>query len=414
MSDQDIYTIVKTNNFNLTNTYKKVKNVVDNFSDSSTYEILDALFDEFELYDKIITLGNYSSNAHIAEIFLNLVKDMDKLGFSIDEVVSYFDEIDEYNLEIDFTDNQSVDNSVTLMTMHKSKGLEFPFVYLAGLIKEFNHADTKAKVIVNSEYGVILPPTGDFEFNNLSTHLYKEKYIQADYEERLRLLYVAMTRAKERLILVIGIKENEKEIYDITKVNSFASLMKATPFYNKCKINIPYGNSQLMFKWAQIPPKNIEFKEICINPGGVISKNKASKQVSEGVDQSLLDFGNRIHQLLEVVNIETKDVSYIKNKNEQKYICNVINSSIFEGVKNDQVRHEFKFFNNVNNLNGVIDALIIKDNEIDIIDFKLKNLDDEAYVKQLYSYRDYISTISTKKIKLYLIAALTGEVKEIE
>ena len=51
---------------------------------------------------------------------------------------------------------------------------------------------------------------------------------------------------------------------------------------------------------------------------------------------------------------------------------------------------------------------------MDLIDFKLKNIDDEKYVMQLHTYRDYIKQISDKNIHMYLIAAITGEVKEIE
>ena len=56
--------------------------------------------------------------------------------------------------------------------------------------------------------------------------------------------------------------------------------------------------------------------------------------------------------------------------------------------------------------------MIIKDNEIDIIDFKLKNIAEEDYDKQLKTYKAYISSISDKPIKMYLLAALTGEVRE--
>ena len=83
-------------------------------------------------------------------------------------------------------------------------------------------------------------------------------------------------------------------------------------------------------------------------------------------------------------------------------------------MKNSQVLHEYSFFDEKNNVNGVIDCLVKKDNEVDIVDFKLKHLDDEKYVLQLHTYRDYIKQITNLPIKLYLISAITGEVKEIE
>ena len=87
---------------------------------------------------------------------------------------------------------------------------------------------------------------------------------------------------------------------------------------------------------------------------------------------------------------------------------------ISKGVTNEQVRHEFSYYDKENNVNGVIDCLIIKDDEIDIIDFKLKNIAEEDYDKQLKTYKTYISSISDKPIKMYLLAALTGEVREVK
>ena len=64
-------------------------------------------------------------------------------------------------------------------------------------------------------------------------------------------------------------------------------------------------------------------------------------------------------------------------------------------------------------MNGIIDCLVKKDDEIDIIDFKLKNIDDDKYILQLHTYKDYISQITNLNIKMYLISAITGEVKEV-
>ena len=82
--------------------------------------------------------------------------------------------------------------------------------------------------------------------------------------------------------------------------------------------------------------------------------------------------------------------------------------------KTKTFRHEYEFYDDINEVHGIIDCLIIKNDEIIIVDFKLKNLDDEQYIKQLHVYRDYIKSISDKPIRLYLVSALTGEEREIE
>ena len=145
----------------------------------------------------------------------------------------------------------------------------------------------------------------------------------------------------------------------------------------------------------------------------VKEKKHASKEVVK-VDESLLRFGTEVHALLEGLDLSKKDTSYIKDYRYKKIANNVIDSELFKGVTNEQVRHEFAYYDKTNNVNGVIDCLIIKDHEIDIIDFKLKNIAEEDYDKQLKTYKTYITSISDKPIKMYLLAALTGEVREVK
>ena len=128
----------------------------------------------------------------------------------------------------------------------------------------------------------------------------------------------------------------------------------------------------------------------------------------------MLEFGTRLHYLLEIFDYETKDYSFIKDKKMQKYVKNVVNCGLFDNINKTKFLHEFEFFDEKNQVNGVIDALLIKDNEIDIIDFKLKKIDDENYDKQLHVYYDYIVQIANNKpIKMFLVSAITGEVKEV-
>ena len=98
----------------------------------------------------------------------------------------------------------------------------------------------------------------------------------------------------------------------------------------------------------------------------------------------------------------------------KKYVSNVINAEIFKNLENYQVLHEYSFKDDENNVRGIIDCLVVKDDEIDIIDFKLKNLSEDAYDTQLRTYKKYIATLTDKPIKMYLLAALTGETREVK
>lgn len=162
----------------------------------------------------------------------------------------------------------------------------------------------------------------------------------------------------------------------------------------------------------EIKPLDLELKHVVVD-SPVKEKKHASKEVVK-VDESLLQFGTDVHALLEGLDLSKKDTGYIKDYKFRRIANNVINSELFKGVSNDQVRHEFSYYDKENNVNGIIDCLIIKDNEIDIVDFKLKNIAEEDYDKQLRTYKSYISSISGKPIKMYLLAALSGEIREVK
>lgn len=114
---------------------------------------------------------------------------------------------------------------VRMMTIHKSKGLEFPVVFLAGLNKQFNFNDIREKVLLHKELGIgvkhvdvekrIQKPT-------LSYRAVKRRILEENLSEEMRVLYVAMTRAKEKLFLIGTVNDAEKSI-ETWRENSNAS-----------------------------------------------------------------------------------------------------------------------------------------------------------------------------------------------
>lgn len=95
-------------------------------------------------------------------------------------------------------------NAVRLMSIHRSKGLEFPVVVLADLGGRFNLADTRGGIILDEEYGLcpqVKPPTTEQRYPSLPYWLAARRQRRELLGEELRLLYVAMTRACDKLIL---------------------------------------------------------------------------------------------------------------------------------------------------------------------------------------------------------------------
>lgn len=116
----------------------------------------------------------------------------------------------------DFTNSRSIaeqENVVQLMTIHRSKGLEFPVVILAELEKQFNERDTYQTLVLDKEYGASLryvDTEKNYTVNSLIQVFISDAIGRAQLAEELRILYVALTRAKEKLILVAQGKDMEK------------------------------------------------------------------------------------------------------------------------------------------------------------------------------------------------------------
>ena len=104
------------------------------------------------------------------------------------------------------------ENAVRLMSIHQSKGLEFPVVVVADLAKAFNEQDLRGEIIFDDEFGVcprVKPPHTGRRYPSLPHWLARRRQRRELRGEELRLWYVAMTRARDTLILTATISENK-------------------------------------------------------------------------------------------------------------------------------------------------------------------------------------------------------------
>ena len=130
--------------------------------------------------------------------------------------VRYIDELQKY--DVDFGEADMVgenEDVVRIMSIHKSKGLEFPIVIVSGMGKNFNKQDTRSKMVLHPELGIGLDYM-DGKLRIKSPTIAKKAIAkQIDLEnlgEELRVLYVALTRAKEKLILTGTLKDAPEKL----------------------------------------------------------------------------------------------------------------------------------------------------------------------------------------------------------
>lgn len=130
--------------------------------------------------------------------------------------IRYIEKLNKY--DVDFGEAEIAggnDNTVKIMSIHKSKGLEFPIVFAAGMGKVFNNQDSRSKLLIHPDLG-LGPDYMDHKLRVKAPTLIK-KVIQKEMVfdnlgEELRVLYVALTRAKEKLIITGGLKKAEDKL----------------------------------------------------------------------------------------------------------------------------------------------------------------------------------------------------------
>ena len=112
------------------------------------------------------------------------------------------------------------ENVIRIMSIHKSKGLEFPIVFLAGTGKQFNLMDLNNNVLLHHDMGFgvkYINYERQIEYDTLSKLAMRNQLLQETLSEEMRILYVALTRAKEKLIITSTLKDASKDLDNIKK-----------------------------------------------------------------------------------------------------------------------------------------------------------------------------------------------------
>ena len=428
-SDKDIFEIIKNNTYKETSIYKDLSSITS-INSKTSYELLDEIICVTKFYEKINKVGDYENTNVRLMTLSNMALELNNMGLSIIEFKDYLDELVSEKIEIKYSGFNDSSDSVKIMTIHKSKGLEYPICYFADLDHKFNLKDSSEMIVASSKYGLLIPNTDDND-NNILKLLYRYDYLKEEISERIRLFYVALTRAREKIVIVLPSKETRKleknsdgVIEEIRRLN----IIKLSDIIYSVKDYLPeYFESvdiskigltkNYLFK-KNILKDIITSKDI-INVDEINIENEMlddkhfSKEVSliNKENRTNMKYGTLIHETLEYIDFKNYDESNIEDKYIREKVSNFMNSDLMKDISNSNIYKEYEFVYEKDNTSyhGVIDLMIEYNDHIDIIDYKLKNIDDENYINQLNGYKDYISSISDKKVNLYLYSLLNSE-----
>ena len=198
------------------------------------------------------------------------------------------------------------DDVIRIMSIHKSKGLEFPVVFLSGTGKQFNMQDLNNKILLHPEIGIgvkYIDYDMQIEYDTLSKQAMRNQIMLETLSEEMRVLYVALTRAKEKLIIT-GYSTTDKQngLHDICdKYSELNSIL-----LKKCKTYLDW--MELVYMYNQDEMKELssinvytkkEVLKMCKTEE--VEKENTEKQILDKISKVKIDDEekNRISKILE-------------------------------------------------------------------------------------------------------------------
>ena len=437
IDDDVIFDYFDNNNFYDSNLYNKCLNISKKIDYITVHELLDVIVNEFNYYECLITIGNINNNIIKLDKIYDLIYNLEGLGYDIRAFSSYLMEVtsNDYSMEYDAS---SLDNdAVKIMTIHKSKGLEYPICYFSGLYKKFNISDLKEKFLYDKEYGIVVPY---FKENmgigeTIYKDLVRDRYLNDEISEKIRLFYVALTRAREKIIMVKPYSDKVNDncnLSDNIKSNyrSFDDILNSIYFSIKDNyVNVDINKLGLTYDYKLIKVGNykdsidkcdikLDVKELDID-NEIINSNKFSKNVNKLIDRDEYNnmlLGTKMHEILELIDFKNPNYDLIDNEFYKDIVKDFLKQDIVKDIDKAKIYKEYEFIyeEDNNKYHGIIDLMLEYDKYIDIIEYKLKDTTDDNYIKQLNGYKNYIKSISNKKVNIYLYSLLDRKVVKLD
>ncbi len=434
INDDIIFKTISQNNYKETPVYNLCLEISKNIDNINNYELCNQIIEKFNFYEKIVLVGNINEHITVLDAIINISKTLNDMGYDAKDFLTYLNSTYDQELDIKLSTNKENSNSVKIMTIHTSKGLEYGICYFSGFTKTFNLSDIKEKFTYTEKYGIITPYLKEGPKTTILKTLLKENYKKEEISEKLRLFYVALTRAREKMIIITSLKPNplsfkENGVINTLargKYNSFNDIMNTvqdyiTPYIKEINLEkIGLTKDYNLTKKAGLNTLKETATRLEINEynfqNKIITSTRFSKTTNNlytKEEQKNIEFGKKMHNILELIEFENPDYSTLNNF-EKNIIEKFINTNILKGNINLYKEYEFIYKEENKDMHGFIDLLIEYPNKYAIIDYKLKNTKDKEYYNQVNGYRKYLQSITTKKIEIYLYSLIDGVLVDLD
>ena len=426
-SDEDIFNNIKNNIVFDSPTYIKINNIKSNIDTKTISNILDEIMDSFDVYSKLVKIKDvHASNVKIDYLY-QLANNLNNLGYTYKDFNDYLVDVFDREDDIKFRIGSEVENAVRITNYHKSKGLEYNVVYYPCLSYSFNQQDKKGDFLFDKNHGIIMPAF----INNRGLRdtfikeLYKYNYDLEDIGEKIRLFYVALTRAKEKMIIVNcfddKIEPTDTNLDDVTKasIKNYSSMLtyimndlsdfiinkdipeiKENTIQKDLFTTLTKSNKLILKPNIEVIPQEVTTSHFS-KQAGLITKDILDK----------MELGTKIHYYLEMLDFKNPDYTSVDSKYINK-IQAFIDSPLLKNIKEAKIFKEYEFMDD--GKHGFIDLLLEYEDKIVIIDYKTKTIDDVHYDEQLNGYRTYIESLSSKPVYCYLYSIIDETYRKVE
>ncbi len=419
LSDQEIFQTITGKRITESSIYQLAEPIAKELDGLSTTELLDRILTAFSYYEKLLSVGDIDSALARIDNLKRIAKGFESIGMTPSMFQEYLVELTENDqLDLKYKVSEDASNAVQIMTIHASKGLEFPICYFASLDVKFNMRDMNDRFLYDNKTGIITPYFKEGIGDTILKSLYKERYTMEEVSEKIRLFYVAVTRAKEKMIFVLPSREWDKGTDYDSKVSwsSLADMLDSirdvlSPYTLSIDLkDIPLTHAYHTLTKKEYPTSFSHYVEeeisIPVKPIGQERFSKTTSHILSKQELRAMKFGEHMHEVFESIDILHPNLEKL-SKFEKEKVTLFLKHDIVRNAP-QAVYQEYEFMTELDGKmqHGIIDLLLQYENRYVIIDYKLKEVTDEAYRKQLDGYKKYIYQKTGKPVEAYLYSIL--------
>ena len=179
-------------------------------------QLVEKIFTETRMDSIYAAMDGGEGKAANLQAFYQLAADFEATSRrELGQFLEHLEALEEKGL---ITSSEATGGCVTIMSIHKSKGLEFPVVFLCGLGREFNRESLRAQVLCDKELGLglsVADTENRIRYPAISKRAIVAKTAAESLSEEMRVLYVAMTRPKDRLIMTYAARNLQTDLQNL-------------------------------------------------------------------------------------------------------------------------------------------------------------------------------------------------------